>query len=417
MAGDAERDELMLRLHDRRCAIALLEADLDAALDGIAVHRQLASNVRSMQVFEERFPILAARVMLGARRRDEAEHWTRLAQRIEAPDIVSSVTVPTLRAWQEWLFGRLDLATKLIDAAVGWMDEHDIGAHHHAFDTLITAGWCRLGAGDLDDAARLAARARGDADTLGCGWNHLQAGHLSARLALVAGDPVGALRMVEDMRSRAVFDTCRPYADRILALEVEALAASGALADPASTIDALGPGPPSQLLRARFERPGRGDLEALLGDRATWPVADRLQGEVILAARGDRSSPSSELLALVDECAETGWVLPFLGFGTQTEHLLLSVQLEKRHPKLERALAHPASAVRACSPSGNGVRLTNRELTLLQLLPTHLSYGEMGERLYLSVNTVKSNLKMLYRKLGASTRRQAVEAGQRSGLL
>ncbi len=51
--------------------------------------------------------------------------------------------------------------------------------------------------------------------------------------------------------------------------------------------------------------------------------------------------------------------------------------------------------------------MTNRELTLLQLLPTHL----------LSVNTVKSNLKTLYRKLGASTRGQAVEAGQCAGML
>jgi LuxR family maltose regulon positive regulatory protein len=63
------------------------------------------------------------------------------------------------------------------------------------------------------------------------------------------------------------------------------------------------------------------------------------------------------------------------------------------------------------------VQLTRRELTLLELLPTHLSYAEMGERLYLSVNTVKGNLKSLYRKLDASTRTEAVQASQRAGLL
>ncbi len=42
------------------------------------------------------------------------------------------------------------------------------------------------------------------------------------------------------------------------------------------------------------------------------------------------------------------------------------------------------------------------------MLPTHLSYAEMGEQLYLSVNTIKTNLKSLYRKLGANTRAQAV---------
>ncbi len=68
-------------------------------------------------------------------------------------------------------------------------------------------------------------------------------------------------------------------------------------------------------------------------------------------------------------------------------------------------------------PIAHGVRLTSRELTLLELLPTHLSYNEIGERLYLSVNTIKTNLKNLYRKLDANTRAEAVEAARSAGLL
>jgi LuxR family maltose regulon positive regulatory protein len=56
-------------------------------------------------------------------------------------------------------------------------------------------------------------------------------------------------------------------------------------------------------------------------------------------------------------------------------------------------------------------------MDLLELLPTHLSYAEMGNRLYLSVNTIKSNLKQLYRKLNASTRTQAVEIARDRGFL
>ncbi|MEZ5297636.1 MAG: LuxR C-terminal-related transcriptional regulator [Ilumatobacteraceae bacterium] len=41
----------------------------------------------------------------------------------------------------------------------------------------------------------------------------------------------------------------------------------------------------------------------------------------------------------------------------------------------------------------------------------------MGERLYVSVNTVKSNLKTLYRKLGVHTRADAVGAARASGLI
>lgn len=61
--------------------------------------------------------------------------------------------------------------------------------------------------------------------------------------------------------------------------------------------------------------------------------------------------------------------------------------------------------------------LTARELSILSFLPTHLSYGEIAEQLYLSVNTVKSNLKAVYRKLGVNTRSGAVLAGRSAGLL
>jgi len=53
----------------------------------------------------------------------------------------------------------------------------------------------------------------------------------------------------------------------------------------------------------------------------------------------------------------------------------------------------------------------------MELLPTHLSNAEIGEHLYLSVNTIKSNLKALYRKLDATTRAEAVEAAKRAGLI
>ena len=44
--------------------------------------------------------------------------------------------------------------------------------------------------------------------------------------------------------------------------------------------------------------------------------------------------------------------------------------------------------------------LTNAELRLLPLMSTHLTFREMGERLYLSPHTVKSQALSVYRKLG-----------------
>ena len=61
--------------------------------------------------------------------------------------------------------------------------------------------------------------------------------------------------------------------------------------------------------------------------------------------------------------------------------------------------------------------LTTAELRLLPLLPTHLSFREIGDRLYLSRHTVKSQAMSLYRKLDVSSRNGAVERAKKLGLL
>jgi LuxR family transcriptional regulator, maltose regulon positive regulatory protein len=60
--------------------------------------------------------------------------------------------------------------------------------------------------------------------------------------------------------------------------------------------------------------------------------------------------------------------------------------------------------------------LTAAELRLLPLLPTHLTYIEIAERLYLSPHTVKSHAGSIYRKLGVSSRAQAIKHLQQTGL-
>ena len=60
--------------------------------------------------------------------------------------------------------------------------------------------------------------------------------------------------------------------------------------------------------------------------------------------------------------------------------------------------------------------LSTAELRLLPLLPTHLSFREIGERLHVSQHTVKTQAISVYRKLGVSSRSQAITRLQESGL-
>ena len=61
--------------------------------------------------------------------------------------------------------------------------------------------------------------------------------------------------------------------------------------------------------------------------------------------------------------------------------------------------------------------LTAAELRLVPFLPTHLTYPQVGARLHLSRNTVKSQAVSIYQKLGVSSRNEAIERLHDIGLL
>lgn len=63
------------------------------------------------------------------------------------------------------------------------------------------------------------------------------------------------------------------------------------------------------------------------------------------------------------------------------------------------------------------VELTDRELAVLRLLPGRLTQREIGNALYLSMNTVKTHIRNIYGKLAVSSRDEAVEVARSMGLL
>jgi LuxR family transcriptional regulator, maltose regulon positive regulatory protein len=61
--------------------------------------------------------------------------------------------------------------------------------------------------------------------------------------------------------------------------------------------------------------------------------------------------------------------------------------------------------------------LTDRERLALRYLASSLSNTEIAAALYVSVNTVKTHQRAVYRKLGADGRRDAVRRARELGLL
>ena len=80
-----------------------------------------------------------------------------------------------------------------------------------------------------------------------------------------------------------------------------------------------------------------------------------------------------------------------------------------------REIRESLETARAEAPGAS--TLTSAELRLLPFLPTHLSFREIGDRLYLSRHTVKSHAMSIYRKLDVTSRNESVERAKALGLL
>jgi LuxR family maltose regulon positive regulatory protein len=61
--------------------------------------------------------------------------------------------------------------------------------------------------------------------------------------------------------------------------------------------------------------------------------------------------------------------------------------------------------------------LSDREIEVLRLLAAGLSYREIAEELYVSINTIKAHAKNIYSKLGVHGRMQAAQRAEELSLL
>jgi LuxR family transcriptional regulator, maltose regulon positive regulatory protein len=85
--------------------------------------------------------------------------------------------------------------------------------------------------------------------------------------------------------------------------------------------------------------------------------------------------------------------------------------LRARLAELDRRIAGGPRAVTVAEP------LTEREVAVLRLLGGTLSLREIGQELFVSGNTIKTHAQRIYRKLGVTTRHDAVEQGKQAGIL
>jgi LuxR family maltose regulon positive regulatory protein len=108
------------------------------------------------------------------------------------------------------------------------------------------------------------------------------------------------------------------------------------------------------------------------------------------------------------------------GIGDRVRAAALFTEAEELAARCANPGALPerlrAARRRAAEPAPAG-ELTERERTVLRLLSGGMTEREIGAELFLTFNTVHTHVKSLYRKLGVSSRAEALARARRDGLL
>ena len=114
------------------------------------------------------------------------------------------------------------------------------------------------------------------------------------------------------------------------------------------------------------------------------------------------------------------YVRPFLEEAPQTLPLLRGIAGARPDGYLTQLVGEAERLVPSASVTGSTTMiepLTDRERQVLDYLPSHLSRNQIAGLLCVSSNTVKTHIQAVYRKIGATSRAEAVTVARSHGLL
>jgi LuxR family maltose regulon positive regulatory protein len=258
---------------------------------------------------------------------------------------------------------------------------------------------------------------------------------LLARIALARGRVTAAAARLEKLAAAASKPIFRHRLPEIAALQVLVLLRQGRMEEAARLAGSFDlPRSRARVLLARSDpsaalavlEPLREQMEARGWQDELLRV--RVLQALALQAKG-REDEALRVLVEVMEAAESGgFVRLFLDEGKPMAGLLsTAVASEIRVPYVDKLLAAFAAEHQQregpASPSAARLQqalvepLSERELEVLRLVAEGLSNQEIGERLFIALDTVKGHNRRIFDKLQVERRTEAIARGRELGLL
>jgi LuxR family transcriptional regulator, maltose regulon positive regulatory protein len=392
-----------------------LNEAVEAACDARAVQERLARN----DEWNAAVPLVLLDVYscLEDFEAVEREAATALAMP-DLPEAARLVLVPGGLALSRWEAGRLTEAADAAQAAAAAAQRLGFEQHYFAVDCLRTLAGLALERRDLVTAERLAEQA------LSIGERRrpvLEFLVLLDRAGIwaVAGQIREALATVE--AARRVLPRAAPaLLGRADELEARLRLSLGDLHSARELARRL-PAARRELLLSMAALAAGDDLSALehLHSASALDLTPRraLEHQILLAATAiERGDPGTAgmLAGVLETGRRDGYLNTIVSTAPAVTSWLVEHATQMRADPFLEQLIVAALEARAWQPDDSrpGGRvvepLTGAEQRILKLLPTS-TYLQIADALSISRNTVKSQLRSIYQKLGATSRAQAIE--------
>jgi LuxR family maltose regulon positive regulatory protein len=328
--------------------------------------------------------------------------------------------------------GRLAEARTRAHTAIQLADRRGWTRLAHAAIAYSTSATVHLWSGEVEEAERLAERAAATLEHSAEPLLRAAVAQLRARLYVLKREPLTALDLLRSasadgelppflrvsnglLEAELWLGLGEPARARALLADIDAGHASDALIGLARL--ELACGDPGAAIRA---------VATFLGDErpAVLPFARAEVWAIDAVARDAVHDEEGALRALeraLDLAEPRGYSGILARYGSPLRALL--------RRRVERGTAHRALAAQLLSTLGESPAagrpappallepLSGRELAVLRFLPTMMSNAEIASEMFVSVNTVKTHLKHVYRKLDVTDRRDCVRRARELRLL
>lgn len=153
-----------------------------------------------------------------------------------------------------------------------------------------------------------------------------------------------------------------------------------------------------------------------------WLIEIRILSALMYHVEGKAAEAGGMIASALEASATRGYFRIFLDEGDLLRPLLESIESRLRDKPfsafVRRLLeAMPGELLKGKPEAAGGEILSERELDVLRLLAAGESYKDVGQKLFLSLNTVQFHVKSIYRKLLVNKRAQAVEKAREMKLI